>query len=46
MYTEHEMKVVAFEDKEQFAGVLCGWSDQGEIVGPDSYGGDAPGADM
>lgn len=45
MYTEHEMKVVAFEEKEQFAGVVC-WSNQGEIVGPDSYGGDAPGADM
>ena len=45
MYTEHEMKVVVFAGNEQFSGVVC-WSNQGEIVGPDSYGGDAPGADM
>ncbi len=45
MYTKHEMKVVAFEESEQFVGVTD-WSEQGEIVGPDSYGGDAPGADM
>lgn len=45
MYTEHEMKVVAFEENEQFVGVT-NWSNQGDTYGPDSYGGDAPSADM
>lgn len=45
MHTEHKIEIAAFEEKEQFAGVVC-WSNQGDIDGPDSYGGDAPGVDM
>lgn len=45
MYEKYEMNIVSFEEREQFAGVVC-WSNQGDTYGPDSYGGDAPSSDM